>query len=343
MKKVAKTALALLGAALVMGMASCRNDSDDSAATTALLMASAMTTTASGPALPAPAGCVYVPAKTFNGAAGKITGSKLFIEGRKLSLPAMFVSEHEVTQKEFRTYCLYIDYNHEPRAEYGKGDNYPVYWISWYDAIAYCNQKSKADGLTLAYKMKVGEEYKKFPEEWPGIHTSGTGAGLKCRGPESNDDNWNAIEFDTSANGWRLPTEAEWEMLTRGGNLTNVGQTRYSGSNFVKDVAWCVETCNPYGMSSHEVKTKAKNGLGLYDLGGNVWEWCWDHYNAIDSNTPWTGPAKSLTGSNRVIRGGSWNETGYACLVYIRCVNHYSSDLHDEQIGFRVVRNAVSN
>ncbi len=157
MKKVAKTALALLGAALVMGMASCRNDSDDSAAMAAILMASAMTTTASGPAQPAPAGCVYVPAKTFNGAAGKITGSKLFIEGRKLSLPAMFVSEHEVTQKEFGTYCLYIDYNHYPRAEYGKGDNYPVYWISWYDAIAYCNQKSKADGLTLAYKMKVGE------------------------------------------------------------------------------------------------------------------------------------------------------------------------------------------
>lgn len=328
MKKVVILALAFLGAALVLGIASCGNAASDSSGAESAALSAA-----------APEGCVYVPAKTFDGMPASPFYSFVFIKGRKLSLPAIYVCDHEVTQKEYHTYCLYAADNLSPRDEYGKGDNHPVYWVSWYDAIVYCNQKSKAEGLNLAYKMKIGGEYKKFPEEWPGIQNGRWGGSRYC-GPAANDDNWNAIEFDTSANGWRLPTEAEWEMLVRGGNLTNVGQTRYSGSNDFKEVAWCIESCNPYGMFSHEVKTKAKNGLGLYDMSGNVFEWCWDFYNEIDSTTPWTGPAKAKSAAHRSTRGGSWGFPGSLCIVATRCGDYFGADYHNENFGFRVVRNA---
>ncbi|MBQ7618840.1 MAG: SUMF1/EgtB/PvdO family nonheme iron enzyme [Treponema sp.] len=82
--------------------------------------------------------------------------------------------------------------------------------------------------------------------------TQGEGANAKYCGPADADDNWNAIEFDTNANGWRLPTEAEWEMLARGGNLAAIeGQTTYSGSTTVGDVAWYYENSGDNGTSTN--------------------------------------------------------------------------------------------
>ncbi len=281
-----------------------------------------------------------VPAKTFSGTAITTPTSSVFIASRNLSLPAIYACDHEVTQGEYETYCKYG--GTAPSSTYGVGTNYPANYVSWYDAIVYCNLKSKADGLTPCYKMKISSAYKTFPDEWTGIVKQGEGASAKYCGPADADDNWNAIEFDTTANGWRLPTEAEWEMLARGGNLMNTNQTTYSGSNTIGDVAWYRENSGDNGTSTnqktHQVKGKTKNGLNLYDMSGNVWEWCWDFNNTIASDTPWTGPATASAGNNRVYRGGSWEDATDPCTVAFRSDDSPISRFG--YLGFRVVRNA---
>ncbi|MDE5788386.1 MAG: formylglycine-generating enzyme family protein [Bacteroidaceae bacterium] len=127
-----------------------------------------------------------------------------------------------------------------------------------------------------------------------------------------------------------LPTEAQWEYAARGGK--NADDTRYSGGWAIDSVAW--HTFNS-DSSTHPVKSKQANGLGVYDMSGNVWEWCsdWycDNYDASDTNNP-TGP---LTGSRRVFRGGSWDYCANLCRVSLRGYNEPGSRYYD--LGFRVV------
>lgn len=126
-----------------------------------------------------------------------------------------------------------------------------------------------------------------------------------------------------------LPTEAQWEYAARGGGKSK--GYRYSGSSDNDDVAWCYENS---GSEAHMVATKKPNELGLYDMGGNVWEWCSDWYGDYPSSFQYQ-PAGPGRGSEKVLRGGCWQNQNRACRVSHR--GHGSPKLRLSRYGFRVV------
>ncbi|MBE6234084.1 MAG: PEGA domain-containing protein [Bacteroidales bacterium] len=128
---------------------------------------------------------------------------------------------------------------------------------------------------------------------------------------------------------FRLPTEAEWEYAARGGNQSK--RYKYSGSDNINDVAWYSDNS---GSKTHAVKTKSPNELGLYDMSGNVYEWCSDWYGSYQSSTQ-TNPQGPSSGSYRVLRGGSWYDDAGSCRVSYR--NYYSPATRGYDSGLRLV------
>ena len=137
---------------------------------------------------------------------------------------------------------------------------------------------------------------------------------------------------------FRLPTEAEWEFAARGG--TKSKDYKYSGSNDIEDVAWYVANSYEKGKSSpdygtHDVATKQPNELGLYDMSGNVWEWCSDWYDSgYYANSPSANPLGPSSGSDRVLRGGCWGNTYEGCSVSMRL--NEKTDYRSPDIGLRL-------
>ena len=140
---------------------------------------------------------------------------------------------------------------------------------------------------------------------------------------------WDALTYDKEANGYRLPTEAEWEYIAREAGTST---TTYSGSDTVDEVGWLY---NNSSSKAHEVKGKNANSLGIYDMSGNVWEWCYDWYGTVSSTTADTGAS---SGSNRVPRGGSWCYNASNCAVSYR--NNNNPNNRNNNYGFRVVRSS---
>lgn len=178
---------------------------------------------------------------------------------------------------------------------YWSNDDYPVETVSWYDAVDYCNWRSVKEGFEKCY----------------------SGGGY-------------STVLDISKNGYRLPTEAEWEYACRAGTTTKY----YWGDDM--DGNYCWHKSNSWNKI-HPIGQKKPNGFDLYDMSGNVSEWCWDwcdYYEEKSVNNP-VGPS---TGTTRVFRGGSWFCSLISCESEVRSSTFPTET--DDYIGFRVVRSA---
>ena len=270
-------------------------------------------------------------ASSFNGSRG-IGSSPVFKTGRNLgSIKSLVVSDHETTQGEYELYCKYGGTT--PSASYGLGEYYPAYFVSWYDAIVYCNLRSMADGLNPVYIVNGSTDPKSAAWGAAGNETDGYCAPADC--------NWTVITDDTK-NGWRLPYEAEWEYIWREGNLSSTGQHTYSGDDNADEVAWY--TANSSGKT-HIVKTKKANGFNVYDMSGNVWEWMNDwHSWPIPEAAPITGVSyETASPKNPVTRGGGWRSgtsESAADLTASSARNNSVCNARYNDLGFRVVHNA---
>lgn len=195
----------------------------------------------------------------------------------KVTLSGYYMGETVVTQALWKAVM-----GSEPtcdggwKDEYGKGNDYPAYRVSWNDIQSFLRKLIQLTGKDF-----------------------------------------------------RLPTEAEWEYAARGGKSNGY---KYAGSNDVGSVAWYGDNS---GNKAHPVKTKLPNELGLYDMSGNVWEWCSDWYGEnYYFNSPSSNPKGEAVGSDRVLRGGSWYYHARSCRVSFRYSDGPGS--RSLNIGFRL-------
>ena len=200
----------------------------------------------------------------------------------RVTVSGFCMGTYPVTQKDYQALMGYNP------SEF-KGDMLPVEEVNWYDAIDYCNARSRKEGLAPAYTV------------------SGTN-----------------ISWNRSANGYRLPTEAEWEYACRAGTTTP-----FSTGNAIT-----TSQANYNREKTTPVGSLTANAWGLYDMHGNVWEWCWDWYGAYTSGDQTTMGA--AFGSKRVLRGGSWDNSAQS----LRSANRVSGTPTGSSCynGFRLVR-----
>jgi len=212
-----------------------------------------------------------------------------------------YVHRFEVTFEEYDAFCEATNRKKPSDEGWGRGKR-PVINVSWYDAIAYCNWKSKQEGLQEVYRI------------------SGT-----------------SVSADWNADGYRLPTEAEWEFAAR----SRGGGEKWAGTSSASSLS---SYANSRGSADGYENTAPvgafrPNDLGLKDMSGNVWEWCWDWYDSdYYGKSPSQNPRGPSTGSYRVYRGGSWGDYPRLCRTAYR--NHWPPTFSNNLVGFRLAHSS---
>ncbi|MBN1593704.1 MAG: formylglycine-generating enzyme family protein [Candidatus Coatesbacteria bacterium] len=245
---------------------------------------------------------VSIPDGSFVMGSPESEAGRLYDEGpqRTVNVSAFKIADKEITQKKWEEIMGWNDCSF-------RGDDLPVHRVSWFDCVEFCNRLSQAEGRTPCYSMTISS--------YDGNHIS------------SADVNWNP-----NANGYRLPTEVEWEYACRAGSTT-----RFYGGDSDADlnaIGWF------YGNSDstiHQGGVKAANAFGLYDMSGNVWEWCWDWHDSGYYGTrpnPDSNPTGPDDGTLRVFRGGCFIDYAASCRSAER--NGTNPGSVDSGIGFRV-------
>lgn len=254
-------------------------------------------TAASQPLVP----MVRIPGGTFT--MGATTDKPFSGDGaaHQVTVSPFMMGQTEITQKQFRTVMGFY-----PGEELG--DDYPAENLTWFDAVAFCNELSLLEGLKPAYTITALVKKDAHLME----------AEVTC---------------DWTADGYRLPTEAEWEYAAKGGVAKQ--KQAFSGSSKVDKVAWHAGNS---GMTVKPVAQKKGNKFGLFDMSGNAWEWCWDWYGnyLVEAQTDPRGAEFNPQMPYRIQRGGSsCNEVEYASVSY-----RYGTgaSLAAKTFGFRVVR-----
>ena len=212
------------------------------------------------PERPIPANMVRIQGGTFTmGSPDSEAGRSNNETRRQVTVGSFYLGKYEVSQGDYESVM-------GTNPSRFKGANLLVEQVSWYDAVEYCNALSRKEGLSPAYTISVSGD--------------------------SRNVSWNR-----AANGYRLPTEAEWEYACRAGTTTPY----YSGGS-VNNAGWFQANSR---KKTHKVGSKKANAWGLYDMHGNVWEWCWDWYDGYSSGSE-TDSGGPGSGASRVGRGGSW-------------------------------------